>query len=37
VHQYLSVNPLRVWNVIEQYLPLLTGTVARMLEEIGDG
>jgi uncharacterized protein with HEPN domain len=36
VHQYLSVNPLRVWNVIEQYLPLLTGTVARMLEEIGD-
>jgi len=36
VHQYLSVNPLRVWNVIEQYLPLLAGTVARMLEEIGD-
>ena len=27
VHQYLSVNPLRVWNVIEQYL-LLAGTVA---------
>ena len=22
VHQYLSVNPLRVWNVIEQHLPL---------------
>ena len=36
VHQYLSVNPLRVWNVIEQHLPLLVGAVARMLEEIGD-
>ena len=36
VHQYLSVNPLRVWNVIEQYLPLLARTVARMLEENGD-
>ena len=33
VHQYLRINPLRVWNVIEQYLPLLSEAVTRMLEE----
>lgn len=36
VHQYLSVNPLRVWNVIEQHLPPLSETVAKMLEENRD-
>jgi len=37
VHQYLSVNPLRVWNVIEQHLPLLSEAVTRMLDETGPG
>ncbi|KAF5084101.1 HepT-like ribonuclease domain-containing protein [Methanoculleus horonobensis] len=36
-HQYLSVNPLRIWNVIEQHLPLLLEAVTRMLEEKRDG
>lgn len=33
VHQYLHVNPLRVWNVAEQHLPLLSEVVNRMLDE----
>jgi len=24
VHQYLHVNPLRVWNIVEQHPPLLS-------------
>ncbi len=37
VHQYFGINLLRVWNIVEQHLPLLSKVVARMLEEIGDG
>jgi uncharacterized protein with HEPN domain len=36
VHNYLSVEPDRVWLVIEQDLPSLKRSVAAMLKELGD-
>ena len=36
VHDYLGVNPVRVWNIIENYLPDLKRAIAVMLEELDE-
>ena len=35
VHDYLGVEPDRVWLAVEQDLPVLKRVVAGMLEELG--
>jgi uncharacterized protein with HEPN domain len=33
VHDYLGVDPVQVWDILEHDLPELKGTIAAMLEE----
>ncbi len=35
VHDYLGVNLVRVWEVVEQYVPTLKQEITAMLQELG--
>lgn len=36
VHNYLGINLVRVWEVVEQYLPALKQSIDAMLGELPD-
>jgi uncharacterized protein with HEPN domain len=35
VHEYLGINMLRVWEIVEHHLPALKKQVAAILDELG--
>ncbi len=33
VHDYMGVNPMRVWHIIVEYLPSLKAHMAQLLQD----